>query len=589
MIFSATDIAAEVRLTDALDGVVLVPREGAAWRLKARLEKALPGVSARSSAEGVTVAPIAAPRLLDVEDELGLQWSAEARKAAENRAEAVERHPRLRTAVAAFEASLRDSHAAIVGLDDPATLDDHQVTNVAALTHPDCFGMCLFDEQGAGKTVSVIYAFDLLAKRDEIDAALIVAPKSMVAEWESDLERFMGSLHTSRMVVGGRRKKLEALRSGADVLVANFEAVVSLEDELRAMLGASGGRGLLVVDESFMVKNLDARRTRALKRLREWAGRTFVLCGTPAPNAPHDVVEQVNLADFGITFEGVDIPDDREAALPVVRDALDQRGVYLRSLKRDVLPNLPGKAMQVVRLPFAAQQGQAYDAALGSLILDLRQTDDEGFRRHLTSFIARRTTLLQICSNPAGVVPGYEELPAKLEALDRLLEEWITARGEKVVVWSFFTRSLDAIVERYADYGLVRYDGSTPVPDRREAVRTFQSEGSTRLFVGNPAAAGAGLTLHAARLAVYESLSNQGAHYLQSLDRIHRRGQEQPVEYTFLVCDGSIEEADLEALRRKERSAQELLGDPFEAAVTRDAMLAELTASAGRKGIAPAS
>ena len=66
----------------------------------------------------------------------------------------------------------------------------------------------------------------------------------------------------------------------------------------------------LIVDESFFIKNLNARRTLAIKRIREWFGRAFVLCGTPAPNSPHDIVEQINIVDFGICFSGVEIPEN---------------------------------------------------------------------------------------------------------------------------------------------------------------------------------------------------------------------------------------------------------------------------------------
>lgn len=580
MSYSATDLA-DARLAETVDRLVLTPQGGGRqWPLKARLEELLPGLDVRASAEGVAVPLSECVRLLDVEDEVHISWSSEARRAVENRELVARCHPRLREVVATLTGTPREQAVkALTGLADPEVLDDHQVRNVAALTHPDCYGMCLFDEQGAGKTVSVIYAFDLLAQRDLVDKALVVAPKSMVAEWEADLRRFKGALYTCRLVVGSRRQKLEALRSGADVLVTNFETVVSLENELRGTLSAGHGRNLLVVDESFLVKNLDARRTRALKRLREWASRAFVLCGTPAPNAPHDIVEQLNLADLGVTFDGIDVPDDRESALPVVAGALSRRGAYLRSLKRDVLPDLPAKAMKVVRLSLAPQQQQAYDAARDSLIVDLRATSDDEFRRRLASFIARRSALLQICSNPSRIIPGYEELPAKLSALDELLPQWIGKQGEKVVVWSFFTESLAAIVERYAEFGVVRYDGSTPVDARREAVRRFQEEVGTKLFVGNPAAAGAGLTLHAARLAVYESLSNQAAHYLQSLDRIHRRGQERAVEYVFLICEDSVEEDDFARMRGKERSAKELLSDPLDEMPTRDSMLASLMGS----------
>ena len=111
---------------------------------------------------------------------------------------------------------------------------------------------------------------------------------------------------------------------------------------------------------------------------------------------------------------------------------------------------------------------------------------------------------------------------------------------------------------------------------RREAVRQFQEDDDAKLFVANPAAAGAGLTLHRARFAVYESFSNQAAHYLQSLDRIHRRGQNRAVEYLVLLCDGTLEVQEYDRLVTKEAAAQSLLGDRVSSLVTRESFLEDL-------------
>ena len=95
------------------------------------------------------------------------------------------------------------------------------------------------------------------------------------------------------------------------------------------------------------------------------------------------------------------------------------------------------------------------------------------------------------------------------------------------------------------------------------------------LFVGNVAAAGAGITLHRARYALYESLSNQAAHYFQSIDRIHRRGQSRAVEYITLLCDQTIEVLEYEKLANKEHMARTLLSDPETQTITRATMLSE--------------
>src|SRR5260370_9546299 len=79
-----------------------------------------------------------------------------------------------------------------------------------------------------------------------------------------------------------------------DVLITNFETGITLEYELTAQLRRLDGRGLLVVDESFFVKNRDARRTRSLRRVRAGGGRALVLFGTPAPHAPAHPVPEFN-------------------------------------------------------------------------------------------------------------------------------------------------------------------------------------------------------------------------------------------------------------------------------------------------------
>jgi SNF2 family DNA or RNA helicase len=576
-------IVADVRQSETLDRLIVTPRRPTtALELKAAMGTAFPGVPLTRLAQGVAVSAADSPRLIEEPLSLRFVFTEEARRFSVNRARARRLQPALREAVEGLRQANRGTALArLAGLEGASTLDDHQVINVAAMTHPACYGLCLFDEQGAGKTVSVIYAWDLLASRDEVDLALIIAPKSMVPEWLSDLHRFKGDLYTARAVVGSDRDKRRALSSSADVLVTNFETVVAMEKELTAILRRLDGRSVLVADESFMVKNLDAQRTKALRRLREWCGSAYVLCGTPAPNSAHDLIQQFSLADFGLTFDGVIVPDEREAAHEVIKRAVDERGIYLRHLKREVLPDLPPKSFDVVRLEMKPVQSRSYEAALQSLIIDLQSTDDDGFRRRLTSFMARRSALLQICSNPSALVPGYEETPAKLDALEEILTELIAGNGEKVVVWSFFTASLEAVVERFGRFGPVRYDGTvTDVSQRRDAVRSFQEDEATRLFVGNPAAAGAGLTLHAARHAIYESFSNQAAHYLQSLDRIHRRGQDRDVRYIVLLCQETIEEAEFERLRGKERRAQVLLGDNADAPVTREGMLGELLLTA---------
>ncbi len=579
---------ADLKVADALDRLYVMPRAGTdPHRLRQRLEADCPGLGIKRSHGALWVAAAEAHRLLEV-TEIALRWTGESRRFAENRRRARLVHPTLRAEVArVLAAGAVDARRSLGAPEVSAALDDHQAVNVAAMAIPTSYGLCLFDEQGLGKTVTVIFAYDLLVARDQIDFCLVVAPKSMVPEWPHDFGRFKPGLYSVKVAAGSRREKRQTLASRADVVVTNFETAVSMESELRALLRASGDRAMMVIDESFFAKSLDAKRTRAIRRLREWCGRAFVLCGTPAPNAPEDLVQQFNLVDFGLTFDGIVVPEDRQSQHRVVKQAMEERGAYIRHLKSEALPDLPSRRCSRLLVPLAPEQYRLYSAALERLVADLRIVDDEAFRRRIASFMGQRSTLLQICSNPASVAPGYVETPAKLGVLDQVLEE-LSRRREKAVIWSFYVASIEALVNRYGRYKPVRYDGTvTDTRARREAVRRFQEDGDCMLFIANPAAAGAGLTLHRARIAIYESMSNQAAHYLQSLDRIHRRGQTREVEYLIILCDKTIEVSEYDRLIAKDRSAKSLLGDPEETAVTREAMLAEALSLAGVMGEIP--
>lgn len=542
------------------------------------LRVAAPEMRVRSARGRIRISFADAAPLLGVEP---LGWAPEAERAVSNRRTVRELAPQVTAEAAAIRtAQAAELRGRFVGSKFARILDDHQVRNVALMTIEEGWGVCIFDEQGTGKTPTLIAAFDLLAERDEADTLIVVSPKSMVGEWAEEFERFCGDLYRVSTADGSRRQRAAALASGPDVVILNYEATISMREDLRLL--ATRSRVILAVDESYNVKNPEAARTAAVSELREWCVRCFALCGTPAPNAPRDLISQVDLVDFGMTFDGLSLTDDPEQDRESIRIALKDRGLYTRNLKGDVLPNLPGRRFAEVAIEFAPEQARLYERAIDGLISDLEEVDDVGYREQQLSFAERRSALLRLCSNPVGVFPDYAEIPGKIVALDAILKRQATA-GEKVVLWSFYRASLDFLAERYSGYGLARIDGAIQdVGLRRDAVRRFQEDEETMLFLGNPAAAGAGLTLHRSALAIYESFSNQAAHFMQSLDRIHRRGQERDVEYLVLLCAGSLEEFEYEQILRKVERQANVLGDPKPYRPTREALLGELLDARGR-------
>jgi len=196
------------------------------------------------------------------------------------------------------------------------------------------------------------------------------------------------------------------------------------------------------------------------------------------------------------------------------------------------------------------------------LVCEVESMTGEQFRAFAPTALSRLLRLSQLASNPGLLLPTEPRVPIKFEELDHLVEEIVRGSGEKLIVWSHYVRTIEALIARYADLKPVALYGGTPAEDRQAIAESFQTDPSVKLMVANPAAAGTGFTLTAACYAVYETLSWRYDFFAQSQDRIHRIGQGRPVTYLRLIAADTVEELIAAALERKAELARALLGDP---------------------------
>jgi SNF2 family DNA or RNA helicase len=440
------------------------------------------------------------------------------------------------------------------------TLEKKQAAAVEAMLVDGLPGFCLFDEQGSGKTVMMLAVLDILCAQKRIDFALIVAPKSMCREWADTFEKFVPGEYAIQVVDGSREERSAAILGRANVLIVNFEQLAAHEVFLKA--ACKSRRAAFVADESFYLKNPNAQRSEAALRIRSLCAVGYVLCGTPAPNAPADIVHQFNLADNGFTFSGYRPTGEASVDLPVISFLLSDRGIFIRRLKEEILSHVPEKRFKIHGAVMQGRQREIYDKAERDLLVELRSFDNKVFRKRLSYYLQRREALLQICACPSSIDPLFQGSSAKLAVLETLADQILSHPERKVVVWSFYKAGLDVAERLLSKYGTVRVDGTVGAEQRRIAIRSFQESPNTRVFIGNPAAAGAGITLHAAADAIYFSYPKQAAHHLQSIDRIHRRGQKaNETTYHLIVCESTVEESVVAQLRDKELRQADLLGD----------------------------
>ena len=121
------------------------------------------------------------------------------------------------------------------------------------------------------------------------------------------------------------------------------------------------------------------------------------------------------------------------------------------------------------------------------------------------------------------------------------------------------------------------------VHDRAAQIDAFQNDPAVRVFVGQIATAGLGITLTAASTMIFYSLDYSMSNYEQTRARIHRVGQKHPCTYIHLVARGTIDEKVLKALRDKANLAKSLVDDYRSAAMFCLTTKTRANAAPGRK------
>ena len=140
-----------------------------------------------------------------------------------------------------------------------------------------------FNEQGTGKTASVIWAADYLLSKGAINRVLIVCPLSiMQASWQNDLFKF--AVHrTVDVAYGTPEKRKKIIAGNAEFVIINYDGVPSVFEELKA-----GNFDLVVIDEANAYKNVQTKRWRLMRKLLGPQTGLWMLTGTPAAQSPVD-------------------------------------------------------------------------------------------------------------------------------------------------------------------------------------------------------------------------------------------------------------------------------------------------------------
>jgi SNF2 family DNA or RNA helicase len=439
------------------------------------------------------------------------------------------------------------------------TLRDYQIKGYDWLgfLYQHKFGACLADEMGLGKTVQTITflagiyeekipSWDHRRKRPH----LIVAPASVIGNWEQELKSFYPGFKTALYLGPQRTTDFDDV----DIVLTTYDTVRSDKDRLKKVQFH-----VMIFDEAQLLKNQKSQRAKAAFQLQA----IFKLCltGTPLENNAQELCSIINLALPGL------LPSE------AVVDRLIKRGEYqvlhekiapfmLRRTKEEYLHDLPGKIERDIYLTMTKKQKGVY----GAIIDEIKQHVYEAYREKTTAQagIIALTALLrlrQICVAPALVNEKLEKLSPKIAYL---LEE-VTKHAEQnvpVLIFSQFTGALDILMHSFeaAQIPYLRIDGSVPVLQRKKIVEEFQKGEGFFVFILSLKTGGVGLNLTRARVVYHLDPWWNPAVENQASDRVHRIGQQHEVQIIRLLMHDSIEEKML-ILKQKKSELFDLIMD----------------------------
>ena len=436
---------------------------------------------------------------------------------------------------------------------------DYQKRAVSFIREHEAAG--LFLEMGLGKTVITLTAIDeLMNDSFEVSRVLVIAPLRVAEDtWSRESNKWDHLKHLKiSKILGSAADRIRALKAQADIYVINRENVVWLVEYLEENR-MKWPFDMVVIDELSSFKNNQAKRFKALRRMRPAIDRIVGLTGTPAANSLMDLWAEMYLLDRGerlgrtltayrgnwfrpgygngyVTYKW----EPRRGALEAITKRIADITV---SMKAEDYLTLPDKVESTIEVSLDEKGLKAYKEMEKESLIEL-----EGEEIAALDAAAVMSKLLQMAN---GFIYDEAHNPrhiheAKLDALGEILE----AAESPVLVYYNFQADKDAILSHFHEAKLLENDSTIEE----------WNKGKIKILLAHPASAGYGLNLQdGGHIMAWYGLPWSLEQYLQAVARLQRQGQKYPVMVYHLIAKGTVDEQVVASLSKKDMTQSALI------------------------------
>jgi SWI/SNF-related matrix-associated actin-dependent regulator 1 of chromatin subfamily A len=395
------------------------------------------------------------------------------------------------------------------------------------------------DDMGLGKTLQAI----ALTKYYKTTKVLVICPAYLRYNWKNEFNKWLGV------------EEVCLIKKGTDELngypvIISYELAVKKRDELLKY-----GFDFVICDESHYMKNHKTKRTRGLKPLVQKIKYATLLTGTPALNRPCELFSQANMVckEFFPKYKQyverycdrkmspLGYWDDTGSSNPHEVHWLAKKTCMIRRLKRDVLKDLPKKHRS--QLHIELEDRETYEMV--PLFEEWKKLNQEIPKMAPCSKEVQSADFRRKC-----IINELFGLTAesKARAVQMLVKDTIQT-GKQFLVFCYHKGLMNQI-EEVCDGNFMRIDGDTPTERRHEYVKDFQ-DGKYQVAILSMLAAGTGITLTAASHVIFAELYWVPGVLLQSEDRVHRIGQENPCHIQYVICKDTLDPYMYKAIQWK--------------------------------------
>ncbi|BCB05898.1 DEAD/DEAH box helicase [Bacillus sp. KH172YL63] len=429
------------------------------------------------------------------------------------------------------------------------------------------FGACLADDMGLGKTVQLITYLQHVKETEKPEApSLIVAPTSVLGNWQRELEKFAPNLKV-HLHYGPTRAKgadFAGVIKGVDVILTSYGLSHIDYDELSEVEWTS-----ISLDEAQNIKNANTKQSRAIRKL---TGKHHIaLTGTPMENRLSELWSIFDFLNHG--YLGGFTQYQKNYIAPIEKDESEEKvkelqakikPFLLRRTKKDpeVELNLPEKLEQKEYCHLTAEQAALYEQLVKDTLAQIETVS--GFERK-GLILQMLNQLKQLCNHPALYLkePDPKSILSRSEKMQKLKDIVETAleSGEACLIFTQYIsmgEMIQDVMKKEFDIKVPFLNGSMAKGKRDELVDKFQ-KGEFPVFLLSLKAGGTGLNLTAANHVVHYDRWWNPAVENQATDRAYRIGQKRFVHVHKLVSSGTLEEKIDAMLTKKQALNDEII------------------------------